>query len=65
MVDSELFRLIQDLKDYFIEVKLLENTALMLYTELDACYDEETQEEIIDTAVEMATEEYMNRYGGE
>ena len=64
-MDWDRERLIGDLQEYFLNVKLLENTGALLYSELKNGYNEEEQNKIISIAVGRATDEYMLNYGGE
>lgn len=64
-MDWDRERLIRDLQEYYLNVKLLDNTRALLLSELEATYDELEQIEIKAIAVGRATEEYLDIYGGE
>ena len=54
-------RLIVDLVEYFIDSKLLENTGMLLNSELES-YPKKEKIKIIETARRYAIEEYKNRF---
>lgn len=64
-MDFSKERLIEDITEFLLDKKLLENTGSVIYSELLNCYSTEEQRQIEEEALYRFKERYTGMYGEE